>query len=284
MRLCIVHRTVFRYALPARQSFNEARLQPIENARQRLLSYDLHTSPHAARHDYHDLYGNAVSVLELVEPHAELVIEAGSVVETVSRPTPDDEDIGELAHAPLVAHLHDFLMDTAYVEVTPELWRCAVDCLPGGVRGLWAGASALSDWVHGAFLYEPGATNAHSTVSETLADRRGVCQDFAHVLLGLCRALKIPARYVSGYFFDDTPDLAFPAEEASHAWVEIFLPHQGWHGLDPTHRRPVDERYVCVAVGRDYGDIRPVSGTYRGADQRSMDVYVKVTREDLQCA
>jgi transglutaminase-like putative cysteine protease len=102
----------------------------------------------------------------------------------------------------------------------------------------------------------------------------GVCQDFAHVHLGLCRSLGIPARYVSGYFFNTTRR---PREiEASHAWIEAYVPGFGWAAFDPTHDRPADDRYVKVAVGRDYADIRPINGTYRGAPTRSLKVDVKV--------
>jgi transglutaminase-like putative cysteine protease len=102
----------------------------------------------------------------------------------------------------------------------------------------------------------------------------GVCQDFAHVMLGLCRQSGIPARYVSGYFFNNRRR---PGEiEASHAWVEVMVPGFGWTAFDPTHDRVADERYVKVATGRDYADIRPVSGTYKGAPTRSLKVEVAV--------
>ena len=104
--------------------------------------------------------------------------------------------------------------------------------------------------------------------------RAGVCQDFAHVALGMCRCSGIPARYVSGYFIKlNRQD---NEEEASHAWIEAYVPGFGWAGYDPTHDRPSDERYIKAASGRDYADIRPVSGTYRGGKTRSLVVDVKV--------
>jgi transglutaminase-like putative cysteine protease len=111
---------------------------------------------------------------------------------------------------------------------------------------------------------------------EVVKMRKGVCQDFAHVLLGMCRSVGIPARYVSGYFFN--PDRQPDELEASHAWVEVFLPGYGWKGFDPTHNRMPDTRYVKLAVGRDYGDIRPISGTFRGKGTRQMAVEVRVRR------
>jgi transglutaminase-like putative cysteine protease len=107
-----------------------------------------------------------------------------------------------------------------------------------------------------------------------MALRAGVCQDFAHVMLGLCRCIGIPARYASGYFLNSDRK---PGEmEASHAWIEAFIPGHGWAAYDPTHARRPDERYVKVAVGRDYADIRPVSGTYRGAKTSELRVEVEV--------
>ncbi|WP_269541696.1 transglutaminase family protein [Cerasicoccus fimbriatus] len=279
MLLNIHHRTTYRYARPAQDSFNEVRLQPIHLDWQRRLSFRLTSNPPTAQHSYLDLYKNCVHVLELSRPHTELSIETHSTVETSPRPLPQPEDPTGLQAPMIEFEHHDFLMDTQFVALTPELWRCAVDCLPGGLTDVWADAMALSDWVHDEFEYAPGVTTAHTTVNETLADRRGVCQDFAHILLGLCRSMKMPARYVSGYFFNEEYDEAIGGSEASHAWVEVFLPQQGWFGLDPTHRRPADERYVSMAVGRDYADIRPVSGAYRGAREREMDVHVRITQE-----
>ncbi|GHC09982.1 transglutaminase family protein [Cerasicoccus arenae] len=281
MLLNIIHRTTYRYAQPARDSFNEVRLQPIDLEWQKRLSFSLTSNPPAPQHDYLDLYQNRVYLLELAAPHTELAIEMKSRVETTCRPQPVPEAPSGLHQPALAFQLHDFLMDTEFVQLSPELWRCAVDCLPNGLSDVWSNALTLSNWVYESFQYAPGTTHAHTTVNETLTDRRGVCQDFAHVLLGLCRSLKIPARYVSGYFFNDQFDPALGGSEASHAWVEVFLPQQGWYGLDPTHRRPVDDRYVSVAVGRDYQDIRPVSGAYRGASEREMDVHVRIAQEML---
>ena len=107
-------------------------------------------------------------------------------------------------------------------------------------------------------------------MSTVINDRRGVCQDFAHFMIGLCRSIKIPARYISGY-------LATETASASHAWMEAFVPGQGWRGLDPLHNRQVDETYVKIGHGRDYADVPPVSGNYRGTLERTMEVEVKIT-------
>jgi transglutaminase-like putative cysteine protease len=111
---------------------------------------------------------------------------------------------------------------------------------------------------------------------EVLEQKAGVCQDFAHVMLGMCRALKIPARYVSGYIYNG-PSGTLAGAQASHAWCEVYLPDLGWRALDPTNNQQADERYVKVAAGRDYADVAPIKGQYRGTPQKTMNVTVQVT-------
>ncbi len=136
----------------------------------------------------------------------------------------------------------------------------------------------MGEHVHATLAYSPNATKVNTRVVDVLDSRCGVCQDFAHLMLGLCRSAGIPARYVSGYFLNPTRR---PEElEASHAWVEILLPGFGWRGYDPTHRRVPGTNYVKLARGRDYGDIRPVSGTFRGRGTREMSVEVQVRAAD----
>jgi transglutaminase-like putative cysteine protease len=133
-------------------------------------------------------------------------------------------------------------------------------------------------FVHGQFAYTPRATTVHTHMRDVLRERRGVCQDFAHVLLGMCRAVRIPARYASGYLYNGGGGLA--GTEASHAWCEVYLPGVGWRALDPTNNQPADERYIKIGVGRDYADIAPVRGNYKGTTRKTMTVQVSVTRLD----
>jgi len=126
------------------------------------------------------------------------------------------------------------------------------------------------EFVFGYLKYEPYSTHVHTPMAEVIIHRRGVCQDFAHLFIGLCRVLKIPARYVSGY-------LATEKASATHAWAEVFIPGQGWRGLDPTHNRQIGETYVKIGHGRDYADVPPISGNYHGTRERKMTVDVKIT-------
>ena len=175
------------------------------------------------------------------------------------------ERIGEALREP---RCQEFLGDSRFVDLAPETWRLAVEAAYG-LTDTWQAALAIMRFVHGHLAYLSNSTNVHTHIRDVLRDRRGVCQDFAHVMVGLCRTLKIPALYVSGY-------LATEAASATHAWTEVFIPCVGWRGLDPTHNRQTDAHYVKIAVGRDYADVPPVTGTYRGTIERKLEVEVKI--------
>jgi transglutaminase-like putative cysteine protease len=277
LRLTLRHLTRFLYDGPVQDSFNDVRLCPVNDPLQRCESFDLRLDPVVAVHTYHDFYLNRVDHFDLHHPHDWLEVEARSVVET--RPDPRGPVVGDyppsLLDDPNVPENYfDFLADSHFVTLDAEVWREAIDVLPGGVTDLWRDSLSLARHLYRSFTYMPSATHAGTRVSEVLRTRRGVCQDFAHVLLALCRTQGIPARYVSGYFYDESRPPDQP--EASHAWVEVFLPGYGWKGIDPTHDRLADTRYVKLAVGRDYADIRPVNGSYRGRGTRQLTVEVEV--------
>jgi transglutaminase-like putative cysteine protease len=124
-------------------------------------------------------------------------------------------------------------------------------------------------WVHANISYVTASTNVQTHARDVFRDRRGVCQDFAHVMICLCRSLKIPALYVSGY-------LATETASATHAWMEVLIPGVGWRPLDPTHNRQTDENYIKIAVGRDYADVPPVTGNYKGTTERQLQVQVTI--------
>lgn len=283
MLLNLLHRTTFVYAGPARDSFNEVRLRPVDADTQTCRRFDLRTSPRSAIRDYVDYYGNRVHYFDLPAAHDQLIIEAESEVETVpvqQRPAIPAVPSPGLPDAPPPIELYaEYLVDSHYVPLAPELWREAQDALAEQPRtDVWDDALRIGRHVFTKFTYKPFSTGVNTKATDALALRCGVCQDFAHVMLGMCRTMHIPARYVSGYFFNE---LRRPGEiEASHAWVEILIPGYGWVGFDPTHDRPADERYVKIASGRDYADIRPVSGTYRGAPTRELRVEVIVRQAE----
>ncbi|MGJ3244446.1 MAG: transglutaminase family protein [Opitutales bacterium] len=290
MRIRIHHTTRYFYPEKVRDSFNEARLQPLDTPVQRCRSFALKTDPVAALRDYRDFYRNRVHMFEVAAPHHALSVVAVSVVETFDDPR--QEGVDPTTDYPIAAirpyggpeNLHDFLQPSRLVEADPEIWRRAIDWSEAD-DDAYRVACRLNRQVFERFQYDPGATLVQTTAGGALNQGRGVCQDYAHALIALCRSLKIPARYVSGYFLPHgIEELCHAAHEeasaqASHAWAEVWLPHFGWWGLDPTHGRELDRHYVKVAVGRDYGDARPLSGSYRGPPAREMEVQVRVTRE-----
>ncbi|HVS51091.1 MAG TPA: transglutaminase family protein [Opitutaceae bacterium] len=279
MKLQVFHRTHYAYAAPVRESFNEARLRPVSAEGQICQSFMLKVLPATRLTHYLDFQRNYVHLFDISESHTELNVEATSTVATSGeRVLAADAATTPLAEMPACAQrdgCHDFLQTSRYVDQHPDAWRLALD-LTHGIAGAWQAAQAVTRHIHRDFVYQPASTNVHTPMSEVLKNRRGVCQDFAHVTIGLCRALKIPARYVSGYLYNGPADQLRGAQ-ASHAWVEVYLPELGWRGLDPTNDQQPDERYVKIAVGRDYADVSPLRGTYRGTPQRKMTVEVLVT-------
>ena len=278
MRLDVLHRTRYRYAEPVRDSFNQLRVRPVDAPQQDCERFLLRVLPPVRLRHYLDLHANHVNFFELHEAHSSLEIECRSRVVTRT-PPPVPEDAFPLARAAECARMercHEYLQPSRYVDPSPDAWRLAVDAAHG-CADLWRAALAVGRAVHREFRYEPGATNAQTPADEVFRGRRGVCQDFAHVALAMCRSLGIPARYVSGYLYNGPKELLRGAQ-ASHAWCEVFVPGTGWRGIDPTNDQLADERYVRVAVGRDYADVAPVQGSYRGTADQELTVEVDVQR------
>jgi transglutaminase-like putative cysteine protease len=277
MRLSLLHRTTFVYEGHARDSFNEVRLRPMDTDLQSCRRFALRVSPEAPPREYVDFYGNTAHYFSIASPHPELMVEAESEVDTVPNaarpgaPAPDQM----IPLAPGDAELQaEYLQASHYVPLAETLERECETALSAGRSSAWEDFHRLGRHVRRTFTYQPEATGVDTLATDALRLRAGVCQDFAHVLIGLSRCAGIPARYVSGYFLNLNRK---PGEmEASHAWVEGFMPGVGWTAFDPTHDRSADERYIQVAVGRDYGDIRPIGGTYRGSATKELRVEVEV--------
>lgn len=272
MKWSVQHRTAFRYAGPVQDSFNEVRLKPVSNNQQRLESFQLITQPPVRVDHYLDFYGNWVDHFDVFEAHTSLEMQSQAVVVT-NPPPPLPEDarpapLSAIREAAQSEACFDFIQASRFTDTSPTTWRLAMDATAGQTDA-WQTALAIMRFVNRLLEYEPRSTHVHSPMREALAQRRGVCQDFAHVMIGLSRAVQLPARYVSGY-------LATQSASATHAWTEVFIPSIGWRGLDPTHNCQPDETYVKIGVGRDYADVPPVAGNYRGTLNRQMAVEVKI--------
>jgi transglutaminase-like putative cysteine protease len=280
MKLHVLHRTRFQYATAVHESFNEARLQPVSSGPQACQSFVLKVLPAVRLRHYLDFHRNCVHLFEVNQPHTELTVEANSVVITGGLPAlPADATPAPLDRIDECARLdrcYDFVQSSTYIEINVDMWKLALDATQGQTDA-WQAARAIMRHIHREFRYQASVTHAHTHVREVLATRTGVCQDFAHVMIGLCRALKIPARYVSGYLYNGPAD-QLKGAQASHAWVEVYVLGHGWCGLDPTNNCVVQGHHVKVATGRDFADVSPVKGTYRGTAKRELTVNVLVSR------
>jgi transglutaminase-like putative cysteine protease len=213
-----------------------------------------------------------------MEPHDSLTVEARSVVETYA----DVRDFSVFSPLSALSGLerderyYDFLSASPRVALGP-MWQHEGEGIVGGIDDVRQQAMTIMAYIFEHFNYVSGSTHVESRIEEVFQQRRGVCQDFAHIMIALCRAVRIPARYVSGYFHVERAT-ARPADDttASHAWVECFLPAIGWVAYDPTHNRRAGERYIKLGAGRDYTDVRPLAGSYRGQAQVAMEVSVEV--------
>ncbi len=286
-RYHLVHVTEFHYDGPVSDSYNEVRLRPIDDDRQSCLSFRLTTSPDSHSTAHRDAFGNWVHQFNVLQEHRLLGVEAESVVLAHEWPSNGRTAMSlrdfDLIAAEVYEEFFDFVAPSGYVPHLTAL-RELVEAAHLESGGTVAGfAHAASELIHERFRYVKGATHVHSSIEDSLALGAGVCQDFAHLLLGVVRMRGLPGRYVSGYLVPGPASMAAASIEqviggqASHAWTEVYIPNCGWIGLDPTLGAPVGLRHVHVAYGRDYGDVPPVRGVYRGhAGQRlSVDVRVR---------
>lgn len=278
-RLAVCHRTIFHYEKPVTQSVNTLHLEPRTFPYQKTIGAIVRIMPATRVKRFTDLFQNITHHFELLDPHSQLEIESRIRVHNLPLDISDEsrEANGEIfTDGSLREQIWPYLQESRWVSRHPEVWRQALD-LTRPHTSIYAQAMALMEWIYQEFKYEPGVTNVNTHLEEAFALKRGVCQDFTHVMLGLCRAVGIPARYASGYLYNGPRDTLVGAQ-ASHAWAEIYLPAAGWIGFDPTNNTLADERYVKVAVGRDYDDVTPVRGSYRGTGHCRMEVVVEVEK------
>ena len=284
MLLEVRHVTQYHYEAPVRESVMEVWMQPQKGARQRLVSFELELDPPAQLFSYADPFGNAVYHFDVPHPHDRLNIVARSAVDTQApAPLPDALDMGEwdrLRSDFVRGENFDFLAQHGFAIETDALRAFVAEYKLDELkaRDPLTAVRTLSSTIYQAFGYQAGVTHADSPIDLALEARRGVCQDFTHIMLAICRGWGIPARYVSGYLFTDRKSGDRSDPDATHAWVEVFLPSTRWFGLDPTNNMVVGERHVAAAVGRDYADVPPSRGVYKGDADSQLAVGVSVRR------
>ena len=283
MRLYILHKTHYRYPSPVRESFNELRLQPLSNDWQNCESCFVSVLPTTQVLQYLDLNGNLVHHFEIPDEHSKLIIESRSTTVTQKRVDfenfPYGVSLTSLREVEGQPECRPYLQTSRFIDINPEAWRMAVD-VRADSQDVFQTAYQIMEFIYENYEYCVSTTTVETHANEVLQNKRGVCQDFAHAAIALCRCLGIPARYVSGYFYDATQDQSMRGAGASHAWLEVMVNGYGWFGLDPTNNRVVDETYVILGSGRDYEDVAPVTGTYFGPSPESLQVSVEVKRLD----
>jgi transglutaminase-like putative cysteine protease len=275
MQLRIKHTTGYRYAKGAIASFNEARMTPMSTSEQIVLRSRVEVSPTPWTTEYRDYWGTVVTAFEVHEPHDELLVVASSTVQT-SDLLPAEQHL-RWQDLELVRDRHvEFLTLSDWVRPPDQL----IDSL-AAARADAASPSdyahAVCDFIHDEMSYVEGATEVTSTGADAWAARSGVCQDFAHLTLGVLRAAGVPARYVSGYLHpQEDPAIGQDVVGESHAWIEWW--DGTWIGFDPTNDRAAGGQHVIVARGRDYDDLPPLRGIYSTRGDSELFVSVEVTR------
>jgi len=262
MQLHIRHETVYRYDHPVKHSIQNLRLTPRTEPCQRVLTW--HIAAPGRQAQQVDAHGNVMHLLTMDEPHDEIRIVVGGTVETMDAPNGLLADDGRLS--PLA-----YVTETTLTQLDAPLRRFAT--AHGSARPTRGQVLVLAGAIRDTMEYDTEATSVTDTATHAFSLRRGVCQDHAHVMLACCRALRVPARYVSGYVLTDDQ-----GHVASHAWVDVWLESEnGWFSVDVTNRTLAGQRHCRLAIGRDYLDACPIRGVRRGGGAEAMTAVVLVT-------
>ncbi len=285
VRYEIRHVSRYRYAFPARECVMLLCLKPRSDGGQRLLGFDIEARPRASMTVETDPFGNSRHVLYLHRPHDFLEIAARSTVEPAT-PAPLPGNLGADSWREILSaresfdHWH-FTHASTLARPSPLLEDFVVrNGIERGDDPL-AGLLQLCQSLFRSFEYVPGSTTVASPVEHILESGRGVCQDYAHVMIAIARSWGIPSRYVSGYLNETGQPGEQVVGNATHAWVECLLPGLGWIGFDPTNESLVDQRHVRIAVGRDYQDVSPTQGVRQGGGETSLEVDVQVVQKGV---
>jgi transglutaminase-like putative cysteine protease len=291
MRVAVIysvrHVTTFRYEPAVRESVMEVRMRPRSDGNQRCLSFNLDVNPPANITQYSDFTGNTVHHFDIAGSHNEVKVTAQSTVQVQTTPAPRQTEAGDWADLDALTASDDYwemLLSSQFAQPCGALQELAAELQCKRRGGPLELLTEINEGIYRLFAYVPNSTKVDSPIEEALQSRKGVCQDFAHIMIALVRPLRIPCRYVSGYMFhrateDGRQDRSL--EGASHAWVEALVPRLGWIAFDPTNNLIGGERHIRVAIGRDYADVPPTRGVYRGEAESGLSVSVTVSPSDI---
>jgi transglutaminase-like putative cysteine protease len=277
----IHHVTKFSYETPVRESVMEVRMQPRTEGSQRCVRFGLSTAPASRVRMYDDRDGNTVHHFNIPGRHSRLIVTAEALVE-MSVPPPLPGSFGADAWDQIDAltakgEFWDLLNPSYFARPTALLDDLKRELGLERASDPFDTLRQLTAEIYRRFEYSPKTTRVDSPIDDALRVRHGVCQDFAHIMIALVRGLGVPCRYVSGYLYRQADTSVRSSDGATHAWVEALLPDVGWLGFDPTNNLVADEQHIRVAIGRDYADVPPTRGVFKGASAVHSELGVAVT-------
>ena len=280
MQFNIRHITRFIYEAAISESMMEARVQPRSDGTQRCLRFALSTTPASRIRMYQDHDGNLVHHFNIPARLSRLSIIADALVESQPAP-PLPETLGpgawdRLDAATAGGAFWELLNPSPFTRSGNRLKELADELRLGRLEDPLVTLRSLTSELYSRLTYSPKSTRVDSPIDDALASRKGVCQDFAHIMIALVRQLGIPCRYVSGYLFQQGDQDLRSVQGATHAWLEAWLPELQWVGFDPTNDLVTDHRHIRVAVGRDYADVPPTRGVFKGASAVRSELSVSV--------
>jgi transglutaminase-like putative cysteine protease len=282
MYYSVRHLTKFTYSNPVSESIMETRMHPRSDESQRCLTFHLSVSPRCRVFSYRDHLANHVHHFDIPVQHQQLVIVAESLVEMENIPmvpswlSPDAwDELDAIVHE---GDYWEMLFPSEFAKPTPMLEKMADELEIRRRDDPLMVLHDLNEKLYRYFDYVPKSTKVDSPIDVALENRMGVCQDFAHVMIALVRSrLRIPCRYVSGYLYHGDADQDRSITSQTHAWVEALIPQLGWVGFDPTNWLIASNRHIRTAIGRDYADVPPTHGTFRGRANSELTVAVRVS-------
>ncbi|MEG0260444.1 MAG: transglutaminase family protein [Lysinibacillus sp.] len=282
MKFEIQHTNTFQYESKVDQSLNTIRLKPRGDERQRLLSYHITISPSSLIRENIDIWGNTIGTFYIPELHSELAIQSTSIVSIQKAPIVNNllysPEMQRIFHSQFFSEQYlPFLKQSQSTYLTQTQLNEVFQFIGHGENPILF-ALHLMHYIYSNFTYDAEATNVNTIATEAFTLKRGVCQDFTHIMISVLRAKGIPARYVSGYLYVEE-NSALIGDLATHAWVEVMIPGIGWIGLDPTNNVEVLENHIILSIGRDYLDVSPMEGVYTGG-RHQLNVKVEVKSID----
>lgn len=286
IRFSIFHKTSYIYQYEAGESYTQIRVTPLETLCQELISHKIEVTPKSQLYSYSDFFGNTVHEFSVPFRHNKLeVISTSEVVsyEPSSDPLKSPITIRESAEWTKNKEFtfYDYIQPSRFVPFSNKVKEFSQKVL-APERNLTEAILDLNQIFKKEFKYRSGATNINTPIDEVIEKKQGVCQDFALVMIAALRMNGIAARYVSGYIESYNPALnrGLVGSEESHAWLDVYIPERSWFGLDPTNNMMSSAQHIRVANGRDFDDVSPVRGTFKGAGQQNLKVEVRVRRID----